>query len=214
MSDLKLDVDQAAELKYAFRRGDWTNEEIKRLCEGDLLKEVRNVVRGAAEITVIKRLAHVATFDLPGHAQPFKPVSYFVTGKGLFVWEGFERLVLSAAGACVEATPAIKVAGFDLIRDSADEQIRNGLPTEHVFPDAGVFCVYLAGMIDCQAGGKEGYLLTNGRANIFYVNVGNRVVAVYVLWLADTRGWRVFACGLGGVTWVAGGRVFSAAAAT
>lgn len=35
MSDLMLDVDQAGELKAAFRRGDWTNAEIKRLCEGN-----------------------------------------------------------------------------------------------------------------------------------------------------------------------------------
>ena len=31
MSDLMLDVDQAGELKAAFRRGDWTKTEIKRL---------------------------------------------------------------------------------------------------------------------------------------------------------------------------------------
>ena len=35
MSDLMLDVDQASELKAAFRRGGWTNAEIKRMCEGD-----------------------------------------------------------------------------------------------------------------------------------------------------------------------------------
>ena len=29
MSDLMLDVDQAGELKAAFRRGDWTKTEVK-----------------------------------------------------------------------------------------------------------------------------------------------------------------------------------------
>lgn len=45
-----LDVGQANELKLAFRRTGWTNEEIKRLCEGNTLAEVRDVLLGRAEI--------------------------------------------------------------------------------------------------------------------------------------------------------------------
>ena len=44
-------VDQAGELKAAFRRGDWTNAEIKTLSEGDRLANVRLVLRGDAVIT-------------------------------------------------------------------------------------------------------------------------------------------------------------------
>ncbi|MBI4092896.1 MAG: hypothetical protein HY420_03145 [Candidatus Kerfeldbacteria bacterium] len=54
MSDLMLDVDQAGELKAAFRRGDWTNAEIKRLSEGDVLSQVRRVIQGSAVIVVKK----------------------------------------------------------------------------------------------------------------------------------------------------------------
>lgn len=50
MSNLMLDVDQAGELKAAFRRGNWTNKEIKKLCEGDILAKVREVVLGYASI--------------------------------------------------------------------------------------------------------------------------------------------------------------------
>lgn len=50
MSNLMLDVDQAGELKAAFRRGNWTNEEIKRACEGDLLARFRQVVLGLSTI--------------------------------------------------------------------------------------------------------------------------------------------------------------------
>lgn len=56
MSALMLDVDQAGELKAAFRRGDWTNAEIKLLCEGDRLAEVRSYVCGLAEIKLIPRI--------------------------------------------------------------------------------------------------------------------------------------------------------------
>lgn len=66
MSDLMLDVDQAGELKAAFRRGDWTNAEIKRACEGNLLARFRDVVRGHAEI---KQVKYIIDCD----ANPFLP---------------------------------------------------------------------------------------------------------------------------------------------
>ncbi len=66
MSNLMLDVDQAGELKAAFRRGDWTNTEIKRLCEGDTLAQFRKVLLGHAVISVSKHL-----IDLD--ADPFVP---------------------------------------------------------------------------------------------------------------------------------------------
>ena len=59
MSDLMLDVDQAGELKAAFRRGDWTNAEIKRLCEGDVLSQVRLVIQGSAAIVVKEEVPKV-----------------------------------------------------------------------------------------------------------------------------------------------------------
>lgn len=54
-SNLMLDVSQAVELKMAFRRGKWTKAEIKRLSEGDLLAQVRDVILGRAEINKFER---------------------------------------------------------------------------------------------------------------------------------------------------------------
>ena len=71
MSDLKLDVDQASELKAAFRRGDWTNAEIKKICEGNILADFRKVVKGLAEIKMIEHL-----IDLD--ADPFVPDGWAV----------------------------------------------------------------------------------------------------------------------------------------
>ncbi len=82
MSDLKLDVDQASELKAAFRRGDWTNEEIKRLCEGDMLARVRAVILGRSEIKVLEC---VIVLD----ADPFVPKDWTVESHqkmGLWKW--------------------------------------------------------------------------------------------------------------------------------
>ncbi len=67
MSEIKLDVDQASELKAAFRREDWTNEEIKMLCERKgFLADVRQALRGYATITIVE---HVINCD----ADPFNP---------------------------------------------------------------------------------------------------------------------------------------------
>ena len=71
MSDLMLDVDQAGELKAAFRRGNWTNAEIKRACEGDFLARVREVLLGRAEIETAQ---HIIDCD----AGPFVPKGWKV----------------------------------------------------------------------------------------------------------------------------------------
>lgn len=66
MSNLVLDVGQANELKLAFRRADFSDDDIKRLCEGDVLTSVRSVLRAHASIAVIE---HVIDCD----AEPFLP---------------------------------------------------------------------------------------------------------------------------------------------
>lgn len=82
-SDLMLDVGQANELKLAFRRAEWTNDEIKKLCEGNVLADVRNVLRDLAEI---KPIEHVIDCD----ADPFVPEGWKVKEHrkgGLWKWD-------------------------------------------------------------------------------------------------------------------------------
>jgi len=55
-NDLMLDVSQAEELKFAFRRNNWTNKDIKVLSEGDILGKVLKVIKGQAEIKPIEYL--------------------------------------------------------------------------------------------------------------------------------------------------------------
>jgi hypothetical protein len=50
---LKLDVDQASELKAAFRRGGWTNTDIKKFSEGTMAQEVLGVIHGTAKIVPV-----------------------------------------------------------------------------------------------------------------------------------------------------------------
>lgn len=71
MSDLMLDVGQANELKLAFRRANFNNDDIKRLCEGGVLADVRNVLLGHAEIVTPE---HVIDCD----ADPYVPDGWSV----------------------------------------------------------------------------------------------------------------------------------------
>lgn len=66
-------------------------------------------------------------------------------------------------------------------------------------------------LLKLQAQGQEGDLLTNGRANIFYVcDVDGVLRAVNVDWNVHYGYWRVHACSVGCPSWwVASGRVFS-----
>jgi hypothetical protein len=61
-----LDVGQANEFKLACRRNDFTPEDLKWLCEGDNLANVRRVRLGHAAITVPE---HLIDCD----ANPFTP---------------------------------------------------------------------------------------------------------------------------------------------
>lgn len=83
MSDLMLDVGQANELKLAFRRADYSNDDIKWLCEGNVLADVRRVRLGHAAITVV---SHVIDCD----ADPFVPDGWSVEEHqkgGSFQWD-------------------------------------------------------------------------------------------------------------------------------
>jgi hypothetical protein len=83
MSDLMLDVDQAGELKAAFRRANYTNAEIKKLSEGNILAQVRNVLKG---VSIISPMSHVIDCD----ANPYIPNNWKVEEHqkgGMWQWD-------------------------------------------------------------------------------------------------------------------------------
>lgn len=65
-TELMLDVGQANEFKLALRRNGWTNADVKRLCEGDVLATLLPVIRGTAEVLVRRHL-------IDASASPFLP---------------------------------------------------------------------------------------------------------------------------------------------
>ncbi len=81
-----LDVGQANEFKLACRRNDFTPEDLKHLCEGDTLSQVRRVLLGHASIVMPEHL-----IDLD--ADPFVPDGWKVEEHqkgGAFKWNPAE----------------------------------------------------------------------------------------------------------------------------
>ncbi|MDE2001222.1 MAG: hypothetical protein KGI60_01480, partial [Patescibacteria group bacterium] len=135
MSELKLDVDQAGELKAAFRReGPWTNEEIKMLCERKgFLTKVRQALLNLAEIKPVEYL-------IDCDADPFVPNGWLVEKHqkgGSFKWDAAQvKLYLSNQQRNDKA-----IEGNKLRRELVDKPVLNAnvldylLANPHLIPE-------------------------------------------------------------------------------
>ncbi len=125
----------------------------------------------------------------------------------LYIWDDFKSRILSAASA-VTNQPALALSVHDLAKNMYDNDIRGELPAAHVFSTADLWVI--GALLKLQPRGEAGPLLNNGNANIFYVQVGDRVFTVSVLWYRGLAVWYVRAWGLGELgRWDEGYRVLS-----
>ncbi len=141
------------------------------------------------------------------------PSDFFKTPEGLGTSNNFNDFILSGARKKKVSTDETTIRYADLAQAANDAEIGGELPEGHVFEDVNVFLAHLATLIEGHWGGKEGILLNNGYANIFYVKVNGEVFAVDVRWRTVNREWHCLAGRLGDVRWRAGDRAFSATAA-
>jgi len=160
---------------------------------------VKAILRGTSAVTVA--------------INTINPHDFFKTREGLWMSSNFNDLILSGASKKKVSADETTVGYADLAQAANDAEIGGELPEGHVFEDVDTFLVHLATLIEGQWGGKEGTLLNNGCANIFYVKVNGEVFAVYVFWFAVGREWVCRARRLDDVRWSAGCRAFSATAA-
>ena len=107
---------------------------------------------------------------------------FFQTRPGLYVDGSFQRLVLAKAREGV----AKETRHLDLPHNMKDDEIEEKLGDNHIWEE-GTLCATLQKYISEQEGGKEGKLLNNGYANLFYTSS----CVVGVRWYADGREWDV-----------------------
>ena len=152
-----------------------------------------------------KFLSPHGLFTVSPPTEPFNPHKFFKTSTDLWVSGDFVARILSVAN-CVESADGTSLSSFGLVNPANDSEIRSELSKNHL-----IELWQIAEIISLQPNGKEGNLLNNGYANIFYVRGKNGdVFAVSVGWSSDVRQWRVDAWRLGGLgRWDDGFRVFS-----
>ncbi len=151
------------------------------------------------EIVWREFLRPVGEFTLSARKETLDPQVRLRTREGLWVSPYFQDNVLKYANT-LENTPEIKLESFELIKSANDLEIMGELPLDPM--DVDTTCVALAQMIDRQPGGEEGFLLINGRWNIFYAQVGGE--EVYMLYIYRDYGrkeWRIYAFPLRKIRW-------------
>ena len=120
---------------------------------------------------------------------------FFTTQNNLYVWDSFLEIM------DVEKETEIEIVDyFDLEKSYPDREIEQ----------KPVSLSTVRSLIEMQSNGEAGQLLTNGRANLFYVVGKNEELFVVNVSLdTDDREWGVNAWRRGGYgRWPAGYRVF------
>jgi hypothetical protein len=211
--ELMLDVGQANELKLAFRRAGYTNAEIKKLCEGDLLAQLLPLVKGVAEVKTkpaskpvpllwpIGTVTVPATGKLVAREKFVKDMSRKAAVKISYLGDNFSEWFL---GKVEEPCPETTLRYAKLNRYSVDGPILAELGNTAETTLAQIYA-----LMERQPNGEDGVLLTNGYANIFYVrDINGALRAVYMGWKAG--GWDVYAFSVADpFGWFGGISVFS-----
>ncbi len=140
--------------------------------------------------------------EYPALDKPHDPHAFYQTRDGLYIWGEFNERILANVKS-VEKLDACTGKSYDLRKNAKDSQITAELPEGYEW-DPSELCARIAQMIEKQWGGRDGELLNNGYANLFYVPG----FVVYVFWLADSGYWFVNAGGRDDYYWSAGYRVF------
>lgn len=164
-------------------RGDALKAEIERATI-NALKQLSSRYPMLAETRLLKP---VGKSTVPARTKPFNAAEFYQTGPGLYVYDTFaDRLDVNARQA-VDSAPERPYVASLLKANAYDKDIRKELPEIHLSTLEDI-----AGLIEAQPNGKSGFLLSNGYANIFYVEGKNgEVFAVDAPWLSGGRKWRV-----------------------
>lgn len=196
---------QTHQLMDRFEAEGFTSADLTNLGQFANLGGIRAVINGRAKIVPIKpRLLELVATVKIGGAEQFAAADHFMVGQAGIAWLGdnFRNNFLSKVEEDVQ-TATLNV--WKLRKNALDELIRAKLGADR----EETALAYLFGLLAQQADGKTGPLLTDGRANIFYIRDAKGVI-----WAvgADRHsvGWSVDALSVTSPRrWLAGCQVFS-----
>lgn len=144
-------------------------------------------------------------------ATTFKVKDFFRHCSGtlkLYIHDNFKNWILDNAPETAEFAGEI-LSKFKLTKNMYDSEICKELGDSEPFTIAELLGI-LRSLIEKQPNGKEGTLLNNGYANIFYVKLPNgKTVAVGARWDSDDSEWHLFAWEFDDDDWHEGNVAFS-----
>jgi|GEM_PF-1336912 len=150
------------------------------------LRPLINRLIGRYPVLVETRLLKPVKTATAANDTPFVK-EFFQTRKGLYVYDSFRNRF--DVDQPVQAPSGRPYVASLLKANAFDKHIRQELPASHLS-----MLEDIAGFIEAQPEGKEGFLLSNGYTNIFFVegkNKNGEVFAVFVYWSSDDRRWDV-----------------------
>ncbi len=176
--------------RFARQQHDWMQRVLKgSLNPVEVASAVQSIINRGYRypVTETRLLKPVAQATVPARTKPFNAVEFYQTGTGLYVYDTFADRLDVNARQTVDSAPERPYVASLLKANAYDKDIRKELPENHLSTLEDI-----AGLIEAQSGGKSGFLLNNGYANIFYVEGKNgEVFAVSVRWDSGRRGWGV-----------------------
>lgn len=169
--------------QQVIERGDALKAEIERAT----INALRKLGSRYPVLAETRLLKPVAQATVPARTKFFNAAEFYRTGTDLYVYGSFAARFDLSARQTVDSAPERPYAAALLKANAHDTDIRNELPETHLS-----MLEDIAGFIEAQPNGKSGFLLTNGYANIFYVEGKNgEVFAVRVFWNSVSRLWHV-----------------------
>ena len=170
--------------KLVIRHLDVLKAEIERAVI-DTLKKIGSQYPLLTETSLLKP---VTKATVPARTKPFNAAEFYQIGPGLYVYDTFTDRLDVNARQTVDSAPERPYVALLLKVSAYDTDIRKELPEIHLSTLEDI-----AGLIEAQPNGKSGLLLSNGYANIFYIEGRNgEVFAVSVVWSSDDyREWNV-----------------------
>ena len=177
-----LDKDGA---QLVIERGD----ELKVAIERATISALKQLSSRYPMLTETKLLRPVAKATVSARTKPFNTAAFYQTGADLYVYGTFADRLNLHIRQTVDSAPERPYVASLLKANAYDKDICKELPENHLSTLEDI-----AGLIEVQPGGKPGLLLSNGLANIFYVEGKNGevfTVDVYWHWHSDRRQWVV-----------------------
>lgn len=173
----------------------------------EFAKLIVDGVNGAKNLTL--KFLKLITDNIIVATEPFTKNSFFVKDGSvkLYFWDNFTNWILKAIPENIPAFQG-KLLKTQLTKDMYDSEILNELNQPKPFTILE-FAAIIRDLLTKQPKGEEGEFLNNGYANIFYVQLEDRVVPVFAGWRSGDRGWRLGVGDLDGGRWDGGDFVFS-----